>query len=101
MNELRSICETFAHEIENAYENGELYDYLSENSYDIELRVTPERVLNSVQIMLAGGGPTIFLDTKRHGIVGYWGGDEAYYGVSYDISDEVDEFMAEIYNYER
>lgn len=100
MRELRETCKFFAEEVENAYNNGELYDYLADNVYNVELRVDPDRRLRSVEYMLAGGGPNIYLDTKERAILGYWGGDTARYMLDRDVCDAIESDAAEMYGYE-
>lgn len=43
----------------------------------------------SVRVSLALGGPSIYLDTREGGIVGYWGTDQVFASVSQDALDEV------------
>ena len=43
----------------------------------------------SARVSLALGGPSIYLDTREGGIVGYWGTDQVFVGVSQDALDEV------------
>lgn len=101
MTDLKNTCKYYAEEITASYDNGELWEYLNDNMYDVELRIGLNKDLRSVQLMLAGGGPTIYLDTQRRGIIGYHGREEAYYGISMDICDEVEEMFADSYGYDR
>lgn len=43
----------------------------------------------SVRVSLALGGPSIYFDTREGGIVGYWGTDQVFVGVSQSALDEV------------
>lgn len=43
----------------------------------------------SVSVSLALGGPSIYLDTREGGVVGYWGTEQAFACVSLEALDEV------------
>ena len=49
----------------------------------------------SVSVSLALGGPSIYLDTREGGVVGYWGLDRAFAGVSQSALDEVFEVVSQ------
>ena len=49
----------------------------------------------SVSVSLALGGPSIYLDTREGGVVGYWGLDRAFASVSQAALDEVFEVVSQ------
>lgn len=49
----------------------------------------------SVRVSLALGGPSIYLDTRDGGVVGYWGNLQAFASVSLDALDEVFSLISE------
>lgn len=61
--------------------------------YDIEYRIDADSEYRSVEVMVAGGGPTIYIDTQIRSIRLYWGGDEVMYPLSYEVSDAMDEMF--------
>ena len=73
-----------------------VWDYLSD-VYNVEFRVNGKSVddLRSVQIMVACGGPNIYLDTETKSVELYWWGDRASYPISYSVADALDEWAAE------
>lgn len=99
-NELWEHCKSIADDVTEAYERGELFDYLNEYILDVEFVVSPPRSLRSVCLARTLGGPSIYIDTREHGVVGYWGGERAYTGLDYDLCNEIERAFAEMYDYE-
>lgn len=50
------------------------YDYLTD-VLDIEYRAGSDREYRSAEVLVAFGGPSIVIDTKRNMVVGAWWGD--------------------------
>ena len=73
-----------------------IYDFL-EDVYDIEYRIGSDKELRSVQIMVACGGPNIYLDTASKRVELYWWCDSAYYPLSYNAVAALDEWAEEYY----
>ena len=84
------------HEIEYL-EQQTMWDYL-EDCLDIEYRISSDReTVRSVQICVAWGGPSIYLDTETKNVELYWWGDRASYPMSYDVCDALDEWAQELW----
>ena len=84
------------HEIEYL-EQQTMWDYL-EDYLDIEYRISSDReTVRSVQICVAWGGPSIYLDTETKNVELYWWGDRASYPMSYDVCDALDEWAQELW----
>ena len=68
-----------------------------EGTYDIRYLVDREKRYLGAEIMVAGGGPTIWVDTWRATVKGYWGADR----VSEPFIDNLglDDYCEEIYGY--
>lgn len=79
------------------YEQLSLYDYLTD-CYDIEYRCDSNREYRSVQIMIACGGPNIYLDTASKSVELYWWTDRAEWPLSYDSIAALDEWAEEYWN---
>lgn len=73
-----------------------VWDFL-DDVYNVEFRTNGKSVddLRSVQIMIACGGPNIYLDTASKNVELYWWGDRAWYPMSYAAVDALDEWAAE------
>ena len=52
------------------------YDYL-EDALDIEYYVASDKTYLGARILVAFGGPNIWIDTKRGEVEGHWGGETA------------------------
>lgn len=69
--------------------------------YDIEYCVGGDLDYRSVALMIAGGGPTIYIDTGKHAVTLSWGSDEAYAWLPSEVSDEIDSYYIDIYEEKR
>ena len=65
--------------------------------YDIRYIVDREKRYMGAEIMVAGGGPTIWVDTWRAMVKGYWGGDR----VTVPFADNLglDDYCEEMYGH--
>lgn len=79
-------------------EQQSLYDYF-EDVYNIEYRVGSDReTVNSVQLMVACGGPNIYIDTASRAVELYWWSERASYPISYDVCNEIDDWAQEMWS---
>lgn len=65
--------------------------------FDIEYRIGLDLQYRSVELMIAGGGPSIYIDTQSHSIELYWGTDHVTYPLSYELCDAIDELFSTAY----
>ena len=85
-------------------ENGEgweqisLYDYFTDRVLDVEWRIGSDRKYRSVKIMVAWGGPNIFIDTASRAVELYWWTDRASYLIDTDTCSAIDEWAEEWFN---
>ena len=68
-----------------------------EDTYDIRYLVDSGKRFLGAEILVAGGGPTIWVDTFREQVTGWWGTDRVqwYYQDNMGLND----YMEEIYGY--
>ena len=68
-----------------------------EGTYDIRYYVDREKRYLGAEILVAGGGPTIWVNTYTQQVEGYWGGDR----VTWSFIDELglDDYCEEMYGY--
>ena len=68
-----------------------------EDTYDIRYYVRQDKSYLGAEIMCAGGGPTIWVNTYTKEVEGYWGGDK----VLEPFIDELglDDYCEEMYGY--
>ena len=104
--QLRRMCKTIAEEITSG-KTERLSDYDSkcevireagrfmEDVYDIRYIVDREKRYYSAELMVAGGGPTIWVNLNTMEVEGYWGGDR----VNVPFSDNLglDDYCEEMY----
>lgn len=74
-----------------------IYDYFSD-CFDIEYRCGSDRSYRSVSIMVACGGPNIYIDTDEKAVLLYWWSDRARYYLSSAAVEAVDEWAEEYWN---
>ena len=68
-----------------------------EGTYDIRYYVDREKRYLGAEIMVAGGGPTIWVNTYTREVEGYWGSDR----VTWSFIDNLglDDYCEEMYGY--
>lgn len=75
-----------------------IYDYFGDSILDMEYRVGSDRQYRSCKIMVACGGPNIYIDTDAAAVKLYWWTEYAEYPISYDTRDAVDAWAEEHWN---
>lgn len=82
---------------EDEAEQASIYDYFKNNDiYNIEYRIDEQNDLRSVKIMIACGGPNIYIDTGKNAICLYWWGTSAEYPIDSDTAAAVEEYAREM-----
>ena len=95
--ELRAMCQKYAADVCN----GKMLFYSEDDmdppyeAYDINYTIDGDGRFLGVRIMLAGGGPVVWLDTYQEEIRGSWGGDKCVFIIS-DFN-YIDEYWEEQY----
>ena len=79
------------------YEQLSIWDYMSD-ILDIEYRCGSDREYRSCKIMVACGGPNIYIDTASAMVKLYWWTEYAEYPLSYEARDAIDEWAEEYWN---
>lgn len=74
-----------------------IIDYFYD-SLDIEYRIGSNREYRSACIMVAFGGPNIYIDTRSKKVELYWWNEEGEAYLDSEVVDAIDEFMEELYN---
>ena len=78
---LRRMCKDIADGITNPVDNSEHGEQASvvswmEDTYDIRYYINGDKSYLGAEIMVAGGGPTVWVNTYTKYVEGYWGGDK-------------------------
>lgn len=79
------------------YEQCGMWDYMRD-ILDIEYRCGSDREYRSCKIMVAWGGPNIYIDTACAMVKLYWWTEYAEYPISYEARDAIDEWAKEYWN---
>lgn len=48
------------------------------------------------EIMVTCGGPNVYIKTREHSVIGYWGSDKAEWGIISQQVDMIDSYIQEI-----
>lgn len=88
-------CHTVA-DIED-YEQLSIWDYMND-VLDIYFIVSRDREYRSCKILVAWGGPNIYIDTAAAMVKLYWWNEYADYPLSYAARDAIDEWAEEYWN---
>ena len=76
--QLRRMCKNIAEDItdSNVRRPSEGASEWMEDVYDIRYLVDREKKYLGCELMVAGGGPTLWVNTWTREVEGYWGGDK-------------------------
>ena len=74
-----------------------LYDYFEDRIYDIEYTIGGDFDYRGVRVMIAYGGPNIYLNTNNKRVELYWWGDTAYAALSARAVDAIDAYFENEY----
>jgi predicted RNA-binding Zn-ribbon protein involved in translation (DUF1610 family) len=74
-----------------------IWDYMSD-ILDIDYVVSRDREYRSCKILVAWGGPNIYIDTASALVKLYWWTEYAEYPLSYEARDAIDEWAEEYWN---
>ena len=98
--QLRRMCKDIAEGITNPVDNSEHGEDASvaswmEDTYDIRYLVDSSKRYLGAEILVAGGGPTVWVNLYTGYVEGYWGGDK----VEQPFSDNLglDDYCEEMY----
>ena len=67
-----------------------------DTTYDIRYLVDSSKRFLGAEILCAGGGPTIWVDTFDKQVKGYWGGDKVY--ISFEDNLGLDDYCGDMYD---
>ena len=99
--QLRRMCKNIAEEITDGLKiddtsgTGTVTEWM-EGVYDIEWITHRDKTYKSARLMVAGGGPSIWVNLQRNVVQGYWWGDYCEHAFSDQIG--LDEYLEEIFD---
>ena len=74
-----------------------IYDYFAD-ALDTEYRIGGNKEYRSVCVMVACGGPNIYIDTATKNVELYWWTDRASYPLSLEAVNEIDNYFEDLFN---
>lgn len=95
--EIFETAKSYALDIEEAWQNGELMDYIDDNALDIEYTISSNMDFLGAEIAVALGGPSVYINTRDKRVEAYWGGEQGSYPLDSDLCYELDELFEEMY----
>ena len=105
MLENQEYCKRIAEKLEK-YAAGEmvdndgnelnLYDYLND-VLDYEFTIDSQKEYKSAKIWVTLGGPNVWIDTAERAVKLAWWTDRAEYPLDWDVCNEIDDIMQDIY----
>ena len=78
-----------------------IYDYFEDRPLDIEYTINSDLEYVGARIMIAFGGPNIYINTNNKRVELYWWGDTAYAALSDRAVEAIDAYFADEYNMRR
>ena len=92
--QLVRMCKNIAESISSPGDDDTAHDWM-EGVYDIRYIVDREKRYFSAELLVAGGGPTVWVSLNEMEVQGYWGGDR----VNVPFSDNLglDDYCEEMY----
>ena len=103
--QLRRMCKNIAEEITDgktqaneAFEGTKVEltaDKFMDGVYDIEWTTHRDHSYRAARLLVAGGGPVIWVNTLTDNVEGYWGTDKVKHGFSDQIG--LDDYLSEMH----
>ena len=98
--QLRRMCKDIADgisdglKIDDASGTGTVTEWM-EGVYSIEWICHQDKSYKAARLLVAGGGPNIWVNLQTNTVDGYWGGDKVSHGFVDNIG--LDDYMEELY----
>ena len=94
-DQLKNNCEHIANEISEGKVNA--YDYFNDGSIlDIEWIIHNDKTYKAARVLVAFGGPNIWINTQTNEVEGYWWTDS--YKAPFVDEIGLDDYLEELYS---
>ena len=92
--QLRRMCKSIAEDMTEG-DRLQANSYMEKNVYDIEWITHNDHTYKAARLLVAGGGPNIWVNTQTEMVEGYWGADE----ISWHFQDNIglDDYLEELH----
>ena len=92
--QLRRMCKSIAEDITSGGQIGGVHDFM-DHVYDIEWTTHRDHEYRSARLLVAGGGPTIWVNMMTTNVEGYWGTDKVKH--SFDDNIGLDDYLLDMH----
>ena len=75
----------------------DVFEWLGDGVYDVEYTIGSDKEYRSVRLMVACGGPDIYLNTSTGDVELYWWNESARYPMSSDVVNMIDSIYEELF----
>ena len=93
--QLRRMCKSIAEEISDDNNTMKQLEAFMEGVYDIEWITHNDKSYKAARLLVAGGGPNIWVNLQTNTVDGYWGCDKVTWGFVDNIG--LDDYLEEMY----
>ena len=90
--QLRRMCKNIAEDITAGKQDPAIWMY---DVYDVEWITYQDHSYKAARLMVAGGGPNIWVNTQDGTVDGYWGCDKVNHGFIDNIG--LDDYLSELH----
>ena len=91
--QLRRMCKNIAEDITDGKEDASKW---MEDVYDIEWITHQDHSYKAARLLVAGGGPNIWVNLQTNTVDGYWGTDKVQWGFVDNIG--LDDYLEELHS---
>ena len=75
----------------------DIFEWLGDGIYDVEYTIGREKEYRGVRLMIACGGPNIYINTNSGDVELYWWNESARYPMSSDVVNAIDSIYEELF----
>ena len=93
--QLRRMCKSIAEDMTEG-DRLQANSYMEKNVYDIEWITHQDHSYKAARLLVAGGGPNIWVNLQTNTVDGYWGCDKVEHGFVDNIG--LDDYLEELHS---
>ena len=93
--QLRRMCKSIAADMTEG-DRLQANSYMEKNVYDIEWITHQDHSYKAARLLVAGGGPNIWVNLQTNTVDGYWGCDKVTWGFVDNIG--LDDYLEELHS---
>ena len=93
--QLRRMCKSIAEDMTEG-DRLQANSYIEKNVYDIEWITHQDHSYKAARLLVAGGGPNIWVNLQTNTVDGYWGCDKVTWGFVDNIG--LDDYLEELHS---